>query len=140
MRGRRIAVATLAVATVAVAGAGIGVAAASGGSHTVTFTAQQLKGLNGGKTFDAAEVDKVHGKVVGFDTYHCTFNQSTHKAKCDAAFSQPKGLVYVTATITQQGTGSGTVTGGSGSYAHAKGTVTLAPGKHNTTQITITYS
>ena len=95
-------------------------------THTLRFTSVQLKSINFGKThFGQSDVDinKAH-KKVGFDTLNGAFNPSTGSVKIDVAFDTMGGFMYFHLHSTSQTTFAGPMTGGTGKFKHAHGTLT----------------
>lgn len=111
-------------------------ASASGASHTLKFTAKNKAnhsfGKHGGGAFDK-DVNAAH-KVIGFDV--TTF---TGSRAADVALALQGGFIYGTLAFDKAGGLTGDVTGGTGPYAHAKGTIAGQQTGKNTTQVTVTY-
>ena len=129
-----------AVALSADASTGSGAAAKT---HTLKFNSIE-KGSHqlGKKYFAGIDVDKRKGEVVGYDTISGTFEQSTQTIKIDVAVSLKGGLLYGKVSAVGPSTDlDGKVTGGTGKFKGATGTITtheLPNG--NTTQVTIKWS
>lgn len=86
----------------------------------------ELKSINFGKThFGQSDVDrnKAHQKI-GFDTLNGVFNPNTGSVKIDVAFDAKGGFMYFHLHSTSQSTFAGTMTGGTGKFKHAHGTLT----------------
>jgi hypothetical protein len=121
----------------------LGSAAPAGAvTHTLKLVAHQTASHSAGKTgFLGADTDrspKTH-EVVGYDSITGHFNVKTHRVKIDAAVALKGGLL--TAHLTGSGdtnTFDGTITGGTGKYAGAQGTV-QTHGKGKRTVITFEY-
>jgi hypothetical protein len=114
--------------TTAAAGLALdGPASAHAVTHTMTFTNHQIAD----KIVDGVDVatDKnvQHGTLVGYDVTSCRINVSTHIARCTVALARGAGLMYARAHLNVvTGHGSGLVTGGTGRFAGATGTITVA--------------
>lgn len=133
-------------AAATVVAAGISVAAASTGSasttsHTMRFVGTQLKDVQAGYTDIATDKNTSKGKTVGYDVTSCVINIKTHVATCKVALARPQGILNGRAKVNvDTGKGSGTVTGGSGGFHGATGTMTIEPGPdQNSNKITINY-
>lgn len=112
-------------------------------THTVKFTSVQLKSLNLSKTsFAQSDVDinKAH-KKVGFDTLNGVFDPKTNAVKIDVSFDTKGGFMYFHLHSTSPSTFAGTMTGGTGKFKHAHGTLVASNlNKSGTrTAVTITY-
>jgi hypothetical protein len=133
---RLIAIGVACAATVAT---GLGVAttvdgaSASGKVHHLKFVAVSIAQHNTGpRTFVAAEVNRHHGKVVGYDTFSGKFNVHTHKAFLRIALSRKGGLLFMHVTVGESGGHfTGKVTGGRGRFSGATGTVRGFIPKHS---------
>jgi hypothetical protein len=136
---------SLASTAVLTAGVGAGVsmnASAASDVHTLKFVAISGPSTNPTpSTFLSAEVEKSHGKVVGFDTISGRFNLKTHSIKIFVALSRKGGLLYATLRSTTGTTYHGRVTGGAGAYRGAEGTVTAHSTSQNSnrTYVTVRY-
>jgi hypothetical protein len=80
------------------------------------------------------------GKTIGYDnTYVTATDQNTLSA--DAALAMNGGFVYATFTTSDGGqTWSGTVTGGTGTFKGAKGTVTASATSQTELEVTVDLS
>ena len=135
-------------AAVVLAGAGAvllpAVASAHSTTHTLKFTAVTLKGGNFSKTSGGGADQDVNsaGKVIGFDVTNYGFNPTTKAESLNVALSTNGGILYGALKFT--GTSSvvhGTVTGGTGAFKGATGTITGTQNKAGTqTAVTITYT
>ena len=93
--------------------------------HTWKFAAIQTASHGFGKfTFGGTDKDRKKGKLVGYDTISGKFNTSTHVVEIDFALSRKGGLMFGNVTGSEAGTYTGAVTGGTGRYKGATGTVT----------------
>lgn len=116
-------------------------ASASGGTHTLKFTAVTLKSANFSKTnFGQSEKDVVAGKIIGFDMVYGHFNTKTETARGGVTFETNGGVLYGTLKFSNTGA-SGKVTGGTGKFHGATGTIvgTQLDKSGNRTAVTITY-
>jgi len=117
------------------------VASTHAATHTLTFTARTLGQLSFGQTSaDLQETDvNSAGKTIGFDEIYLSFT-SMKTGRGNAAFAFHGGLLYVTVATTNSGsTYTGNVTGGTGAFAGATGSV-VAHVSHNSARIRITYT
>jgi hypothetical protein len=79
------------------------------------------------------------GKTIGFDVVY--FTVKGNSATVNAAFDIKGGLLYGTVTTTNGGkTFTGKVTGGTGKFKGATGTITAKTLPRHKTAITIVYS
>jgi hypothetical protein len=145
MRFRTSIAATGGVAALGLTGAFLLPAAASAhtATHTLRFTAVQQATTSFSRTTGAVadkDVNKA-GKVIGFDVLTFSFNQKTKTVSIGATVDVKGGFLY---GVLHQGKGPvsrGKVTGGTGSFRHATGTIT-ARNLNNAgtrTAVTITY-
>jgi hypothetical protein len=112
-------------------------------THTVKFTSVQLKSVNFSRTsFGQSDVDinKAH-KKVGFDTLNGVFDPKTNAVKIDVSFDTKGGFMYFHLHSTSSSTFAGKMTGGTGKFKHAHGTLVASNlNKAGTrTAVTITY-
>jgi hypothetical protein len=144
MKIRKSIVAAAATAVLGMAGALAlpAVASAHSGSHTLTFTAVDVKSAVFTKTTAGVQQTDVNskGKTIGFDVAYETFSGKT-TATVNAALDTTGGLLYATLTTTNAGkTFKGKVTGGTGAFKGATGTATAKAVTSKKTAVTITYS
>ncbi|MBO1754391.1 hypothetical protein [Allobranchiibius sp. CTAmp26] len=92
--------------------------------HTQHFHARATAQLATGKTsFVLAEQDVIGARVIGHDVLFCSATR-THST-CHIAFAQGGGLIYARFLLRDSDhTARGRVTGGTGQYSHAHGTIT----------------
>ena len=120
-------------------------ASAHATTHTLTFTSVQQAAAHYSSTTGGAadkDVNKA-GKIIGFDVTRFVFNPQTNTISIGVAITNSGGFLY--GKLHQSATSPvshGTVTGGTGIYAGATGTIT---GKNlnksgSKTAVTITYS
>ena len=101
-----------------------GAAQAAGGSEVIRFVAVRVSQQQpNSKTFIQAENDLINGKKAGHDTLTCkVISQS--KANCSIVIVFPAGTLKAKfATGFTQSSGKGTISGGTGKYAGAAGTL-----------------
>ena len=112
-------------------------------THTLTFTSVQQATTNFSPTTGAAE-DKDIGKagqVIGYDVLRFSFNPKTNTTLIGAAVDLNGGFLYGQMHESGGPVTHGTVTGGTGIYRGATGTIAARTlGKDGTrTAVTITY-
>lgn len=144
----RIAIAAIATATALGGGCAFGVSAASASpsaakSHTISFTSVQEAFHNYSQTISSQQDKDVNkaGKVVGYDLLYLVFNPKTETAKLNFTAVTSGGFVYGIASASASPTIHGTVTGGTGIFKGASGTI-LAKNLNKSgtrTAVTITY-
>ncbi len=141
----RAAIAAIGTAALGVTGAMLlpGAASAHATTHTLTFTSVQQAAVQYSSTTSGSEDKDVTkaGKVIGFDVARVVFNPQTNSLSIGVAITNSGGFLY--AALHQPATSQvahGTVTGGTGSYAGATGTITATSNKAgNKIAVTITY-
>ena len=119
-------------------------ASANSATHTLKFISVQKSSVGFGKTAGANQDTDVNaaGKTVGFDMIYFTATSATG-GTINVTVDTSGGFLYGTGTITNNGVFSnGKVTGGTGSFKGATGTITAKNlNKAGTrTAVTITYS
>jgi hypothetical protein len=135
-------------AAVVLAGAGAvllpAVASAHSTTHTLKFTAETLKGGNFSKTSGGGADQDVNsaGKTIGFDVTNYGFNPTTKAESLNVALSTNGGILYGALKPSNALVIKGTVTGGTGTFQGATGTIVAKQlNKAGTkTAVTITYS
>jgi hypothetical protein len=133
--------AAIATATVAAAVAGPAVAASGTKAVTQHFDAKSLSSpLRPSKTsFVLTDNDAADGKTIGRDVLYCT-GAGTGASHCRVAFAQKGGLLYAKFALSDTtGALKGTVTGGTGRFAHAKGTLAGQAVSQEDVKITLHY-
>jgi hypothetical protein len=123
---KRAAVGTAVAALVAGGVAGATTMSASGApqTRTVKFVAVETASHNFPPTgFAGTDVERHKGKVIGYDTFDGTFDLTTHVAHLRVAVSWRGGMVFIKGRQTEAGKFTGTITGGTGKYKGATGTV-----------------
>ena len=117
-------------------------ASAHNASHTLKFTTVTMKRVVFTRTNFALQETDVNsmGKTIGFDNVNITFT-SRNSAKANVAVDVKGGFLYGAVTTTNGGkTFSGKVTGGTGTFKGATGTITAKGLAGHKTAITIVYS
>jgi len=112
-------------------------------THTLKFTSVQVKSINFSKTsFGQSDVDlnKAH-KKIGFDTLNGVFDPKTGSVKIDVAIDTKGGFMYFHLHSTSESTFAGKMTGGTGKFKHAHGTLVASNlnKSGSRTAVTITY-
>ena len=118
------------------------VASASSATHTLKFIAITNKQHNFSQTSGGSQETDVNatGKTVGFDVLYFAATSPT-TARINVTFDISGGFLYGTANVTKSGTvTNGKVTGGTGAFAGATGTITAKSAGKNREAIAITYS
>lgn len=109
---------------------------AGGGTHTLTFDSvtksQSHLGKTAGVSFDK-DLNTAH-KVIGYDVL--TWEGQSH---ADVALALKDGFIYAHLAFTKTGAVTGKLTGGSGKYAGATGTVKGTSVSKTKTEVTVTY-
>jgi hypothetical protein len=99
-------------------------ASPSHATHTVKFTSVALKDVSFAKT-SQGETDKaiVAGKIIGFALVDSNFDPKTMTGKGGLTVMLKNGFIDATLTFGDSPVTHGTVTGGTGRYKDATGTV-----------------
>jgi hypothetical protein len=117
---------------------------ASGAEHTLTFTSVQQHSVNFSRTTIGEADNDLNGagKVIGFDLLSIAFNPTTQTAVGNVTLDTSGGLLYGRVTFNSGPVGRGVVTGGTGSFIGATGTITARNLNKSGTRaaITITYT
>jgi hypothetical protein len=115
-------------------------ASAHSASTTLKFTAENVGKVPFTKTTGGSAGKDVNskGKTIGFNIVYAAFGKTP--ATVNLAVTTTGGLLYGTVTSTNGKTYSGKVTGGTGSFTGATGTITAKQIKAGQTAVTITYS
>jgi hypothetical protein len=135
---RLIAIGVASAATVAT-GLGVATTLDAASATAPTAKAHHLKFVIidgpshrvGPRSVAGTDVNRHHGKVVGYDTFSAKFNFHTEKAFLRAAFSRKGGLLFAQANVGDHGPFTGKVTGGRGRFSGARGTITGFAPKHS---------
>ncbi len=147
-RKRNLAMAAVAalLATTAISGAGlIGSADAAPVTHTLKFVSISDRSHNAGRFgFEATEINRNHGRFVGYDMISGIYNPQTQTVRIYVAIARKGGLLFsrVHNPPGSQSEYVGRITGGSGRFAGATGTLTGQNAPHNDkkTFVTIHYT
>lgn len=112
-------------------------------SHTLTFISVQEAMHDYSQTVSSQQDRDVNnkGKVIGYDLLYTVFNPKTETAKLSFTAVTSGGFVYGVANASASPVTHGTVTGGTGAFKGAAGTI-LAKNLNKAgtrTSITITY-
>jgi hypothetical protein len=142
MRVRRSIIAVGAAVVVGTTGA-LAPAAASARSaaHTLNFASVVHKFVRFGKTTGAQQDTDISAadKIIGFDDANFAIGKTTSSA--DIAFVLSGGFLYGSLKVSlSTGAAAGRVTGGTGSFSGATGTITGKSAGKDKEAITITYS
>ena len=118
------------------------VASAHSTTHTLKFTAVQLapQAKFSQTSFGKAEKDVSAGKVIGFDVINVELNPKTNTASGGVTLSTNGGFLYGALKLTNNPVIHGTVTGGTGTFKGATGTITAKPLSKTQTAVTVTYT
>ena len=112
-------------------------------THTLKVISVRKDSASFSKTSSGqADLDVNHaGKTVGYDMLHFTFNPTTRRASGGVTLDTAGGFLYGVLRITNDPVIHGRVTGGTGAFRGATGTITAKPlNKAGTrTAVTITY-
>ena len=121
---RSLLIGVVAAAALGVVPAGLAVASTHSASPTtIKFLATQTGQNHTKTTFEQTGKATQHGKLIGYYTLSCQFT-STASAKCGGAGALSRGMIYFKFPLsTTSKTFSGTVTGGTGAYSGATGTI-----------------
>jgi hypothetical protein len=118
------------------------VASAHNAAHTLKFTAVRTKGISFTRSSGGDQETDVNsaGEVIGFDVVYAKIT-GKNSATVNAAFDLKGGLLYATVTTTNGGkTFKGKVTGGTGAFKGATGTIIAKAISSKKTAITIIYN
>ena len=113
----------LAATAVTVCALSAGVSAqAAGSAKVIKLVAVQQSQKDIPNGFVIKDNDFIAGKKVGHDTLTCKVASSQQKANCKVLFQLTGGTMKGTVAIVfSKSQGGGTITGGTGNYARAKG-------------------
>jgi hypothetical protein len=118
------------------------VASAHNASHTLKFTAVTKKSVTFTKTTSGLQETDVSstGKIIGFDDVYIKFT-GANSATANVALDTKGGFLYGVVTTTDGGkTFKGKVTGGTGAFKGATGTIIGKAISSTKTAVTIVYS
>jgi len=116
-------------------------AGASTATHTLKFTSVQQATVRFSKTVGASQdKDVKNGTLMGYDMLRFVFNPKTNTASIGVALDTKDGFLYGVLRESGGAVTHGKVTGGTGKYAGATGTITARSNNAATrTAVTITY-
>ena len=143
----RTRISVAAIATAAAAGTTgaflLPAASAHSATHTLTFTAIQQTTTNLSPTVGASEDQDTNpaGKVIGYDILRFSFNPKTNTTSIGAAIDLNGGFLYGQLRESESPVTRGLVTGGTGTYRGASGTITAKTLDNDGTKtaVSITY-
>jgi hypothetical protein len=121
------------------------VASASSGSatHTLKFTSVEVTQVNYSGTLANVQDKDLNkaGKVIGYDLLHVVVNAKTDTAALSIVFADSGGFLYGAATASASPVLHGKVTGGTGIFKRATGTIVAKNLNSSGTKsaVTITY-
>ena len=119
------------------------IASANSATHTLKFISVSGKSVNFGKTAGANQDTDVNaaGKTAGFDMLYFAVTSAT-TANVNVTVATNGGFLYGSGTINFKTNtfSNGKVTGGTGSFAGATGTIKAKDLSSTKTAVTITYS
>jgi hypothetical protein len=146
MQVRRSIIAVGAAVVLATTGALLlpAVASAQSATHTLSFNSVLDKTVNFSQTAGGEQNTDVNaaGTTVGFDMLYFTFSSPT-TANVNLTFDTPGGYLYGTATANLANgvvVSNGRVTGGTGAFRGACGTITITAVSSTVESVTISYS
>jgi hypothetical protein len=110
-------------------------------THTLTFTSVQQAQARFSATSTGSEDKDVNkaGKVIGYDVLNFTVNPTTGKVRAGVTLDTAGGFLYGVLQVSSSLVTHGTVTGGTGAFAGATGTITATNKTATRTAVTITY-
>jgi hypothetical protein len=111
-------------------------------THTLAFTSVTERSITLAKTTGAQQDNDVnaHGKIIGFDELYIAFNLKTGAGAGNVAVVTKGGMLFGTLKLTQSSI-TGRVTGGTGKFKGARGTISAhnLNAKGTRTAVTIRY-
>lgn len=114
---------TVGAAALGLVPAGLAVASSHSASTTIKFIASATGQTTSKTGFAETGKDTSGGKLVGYYTLSCQARSAT-AFRCGGAGSSVKGMIFFRFPLsTKSTTFSGTVTGGTGAYRGATGTI-----------------
>ena len=111
-------------------------------THTLTFTSVQQATAKLSTTTQAAadkDLNKA-GKVIGYDVLRFSFNPKTNTTSIGVAVDLSGGFLYGAMTESDGPVTHGTVTGGTGAFKGAAGTITAKALDQTGTRIAVTIT
>jgi len=119
------------------------VASAHSTAQTLKFTAVSLNSANFSQTVGGQAEKDVNsaGKTIGFDVINIKVNPTTQKPTAGGVTLDTNGgFLYGTLKFGNSATITGMVTGGTGTFKGAAGTITAKSLNQTRTAVTITYT
>jgi hypothetical protein len=135
-------------AAIVLGGTGAFLAPAMASAHSTTHTLKFTSVLSKKTAFSETTVGEADndlnsaGKIIGFDVLYVSINLKAHTALGNVTHDSSGGLLYGTLKLTSSRVTHGTVTGGTGTFQGATGTILgKSLNKSGTrTAVTITYT
>lgn len=110
-------------------------------THTLTFTSVQQATAKLSPTIQIAEdKDVTAGKVIGYDVLRFSFNPKTNTTSIGVAVDLSGGFLYGVMTESSGPVTHGTVTGGTGAFKGATGTIAAKALDQTGTRIAVTIT
>lgn len=109
------------MATLGIVPAGVAVAS-SPATTTIQLVAKQTATRFTSSSFQTSETDTQAGKLVGYDVLSCQ-PESAGAFNCGVGLSLSKGMIFGQFVSSASGNDSGRVSGGTGAYKGATGTI-----------------
>jgi hypothetical protein len=111
-------------------------------THTVSFTSVQQAVTNFGQAASLQQDKDVNkaGKVIGYDILRFTYNPQTQAAVMSVTAGFPGGMLYGQMRNDGGSVTRGTVTGGTGAFRGAAGTITAKSLDENGTRTAVTIT
>lgn len=116
-------------------------ASARTATHSLAFTSVSRATVQFSKTARATEGKDVSeaGKVIGYDVSRLSYDPKTGTVSVGIAIDLKGGFLYGVLRASDPVVAHGIVTGGTGAFAGARGTITARDKKDSKTAITIKY-
>jgi hypothetical protein len=118
-------------------------ASAESAPHILKFVSAEVNAIQYSATALAATDDafSTSGELIGFDVLHFTTNPVSGEVRIDAAVNLKGGVIY--GTLTSAAITSpiiiGKVTGGTGAFRDAAGTIVATAESATTSLVTVTF-
>jgi len=111
-------------------------------THTLTFTSVQQATAKLSPTIQAAEDKDVNkaGKVIGYDVLRFSFDPTTNKTSIGVAIGLSGGFLYGVMSESDGPLTHGTVTGGTGTFKGATGTIAAKALNQTGTRVAVTIT
>jgi hypothetical protein len=116
-------------------------ASSHGSTHTLKFISVQKNSVNFTKvTVGQQDTDvNAKGKTIGFDELYIVFHPKTKTGTANATLDTNGGMLYAVLKVSISGKSHGTVTGGTGAFKGATGTISGKSISSTKTAVTVTY-